>query len=492
MKAFLIGFSKPILVGTAYELKQKSVEILYWTTRFPDRIKKDDFPGTIFHWTRDAIAGIGASQIDENEFEPVSQELASQLYECESQTLTMMNRVHYAYELSLDKRKMLFYSMVKYWDGVLKKFKPDAILFPTFPHLVYDFVIYSLAKLYNIKTIMFDFTRIPDKLLIVTDLKTGSQTLHDELEKNCDVRLENLSKNLQEYYFKMTNREKIYFSFKFDLPDKKRRVILPYAPGLKFSSVVKSLKEGSVFFKIEKYLKKVKHKKLNDEIKKEYLALQSEPDFKSKYIYAPLHLQPENTTSPLGGIFSEQILMLEILSKAIPENWKIYVKEYPLQWKKREGYESRHKGYYHKIAKLRNTKLVPIETSSNELILNSMAVATVTGTAGWEAIFREKPALVFGYAIYNQCEGVFRISNVNNCRAAINKIENGYKPSLQKVLNFLAAMDRASISARLGIGNEVDTYISESNCIKNLADAILKEMSSDRNICVKDAIISSV
>lgn len=473
----MIGFSKPILIETAQELKRRSVEILYWTTRFPERIKKEEFRETIFHWTRDAIAGIGSREVDDKDFEPISQELAEKLYECESQIMTMMNRAHSAYELSVDQRKMLFYSMVKYWDGVLKKLRPDAIVFPTFPHIIYDFVIYHLAKLRNIKTIMFDFTRVPDKLVAVNDLKVGSQAIINELKKNINVKKEKLDKRIQNYYIKMTDQEKIYLSFNFDLPEIKKNFVLPNAPRVKISSLLRSLRDGTMFLKIEKYLKKLKHKKLNDVIKKEYTALQSEPDFKTKYIYAPLHFQPENTTCPLGGIFSEQLLMLEILSKSIPKYWKIYVKEYPLQWKRKEGYESRYLGYYKKIANLKNTILVPIETSSNELIINSMAVATVTGTAGWEAIFRGKSALVFGYSVYNQCEGAFKISNIDNCKEAINKIENGYRPNEQKILNFLAAMDRASISARLGIGNEVDIYLSDEDCIKNLAGAIIKEIS---------------
>ena len=103
-------------------------------------------------------------------------------------------------------------------------------------------------------------------------------------------------------------------------------------------------------------------------------------------------------------MFVDQILMIETLAAALPEGWVLYVKEHPWQmWNNGLNYSScRYPGYYKKISRLKNTFLVPIEANTFDLIKNCQAVATVTGTAGWEAVLRLKPAIVFGYAWYRE------------------------------------------------------------------------------------------
>ena len=89
--------------------------------------------------------------------------------------------------------------------------------------------------------------------------------------------------------------------------------------------------------------------------------------------------------------------MLKILSASLPDGWLVYVKEHPAQWLKR-GFNfaaSRYRGYYEKISKIKNVRLVPVQTDTYSLMRGAEAVATVSGVPGTEAILRQKPVLIF-------------------------------------------------------------------------------------------------
>ena len=57
---------------------------------------------------------------------------------------------------------------------------------------------------------------------------------------------------------------------------------------------------------------------------KKYRNKQCRPfDKKRKYVYFPLHVQPEMTTDTLGGIYEDQLLALERLDRILPDDWCI-------------------------------------------------------------------------------------------------------------------------------------------------------------------------
>lgn len=107
------------------------------------------------------------------------------------------------------------------------------------------------------------------------------------------------------------------------------------------------------------------------------------------------------TTSTLGGIYNDQILVIEKIRKIIPDDWYIYVKENPLQ-----TYQWRDKYFFLRLQGFKNIRFMSKETNTYELINKSQFVATITGTAGFEAISGGKPALTFGRAWYRCLPGV--------------------------------------------------------------------------------------
>jgi hypothetical protein len=124
-------------------------------------------------------------------------------------------------------------------------------------------------------------------------------------------------------------------------------------------------------------------------------------DLSGDYIYMPLQLQPEMTTSALGGRFHDQALAIERLAAILPEGVRILVKENP----KQGGY-MRGPLFFHRLARIPAVTLLPSWADTHALTARARCVATITGTVGWEAIRLGKPALVFGRAWYRRLPGV--------------------------------------------------------------------------------------
>jgi Capsule polysaccharide biosynthesis protein len=158
-----------------------------------------------------------------------------------------------------------------------------------------------------------------------------------------------------------------------------------------------------------------------------------------RYIYFPLHLQPELTTSALGGDYSDQMLALETLSAWVPQDVKIYVKENPKQTEKQ-----RDRFFYKRLSALKNVTLLSNVENSIDLIRNSIGVATITGTAGWEALFHGKPVIAFGLAWYRFMDGVFAFRH----DLAFDDFASTVPPSAQRLAEEL---DNALVTAGRGI-----------------------------------------
>lgn len=484
MKLFLIGWNgkRLGLIETAKNLRKQGHEIIYWSCPFLDtEINRSDFPGTIFHDHYDALAGKPAEGVHSEKFIPPGIDLIRKFYDAELSALTMMNK---KYEnLSIDERKRLYYKILQYWYGVIQKYRPDAVIFPAAPHTVYDFVVYSLAKYFNIRTIMFETSVISDRMLSYADYKDGHPMLEEKYWKAQPAAgISDLSADLQEYF---TDQYESLSAHK-PIPDYKKgtykamRVLLDgrfsRASVLlrKMRFVLASISDLSFFKKIFYFFKK----RIGPNLRKEYLSLQSAPDFGRKFVYVPLQFQPEQTTATQGGIFVDQILMIETLSFSLPENWLIYVKEHPFQWLSRGPifFGSRPRGYYRNIAGLKNVRIVPLETNTFELLRYSKAVATVTGTAAWEAVMRSKPAFLFGHVWFQNAPGVFRVNDVDSCRGAFSKIISGYVQDKDDLIKFLRAFDKASFHGCLDIGwiSSITVGIRENS--DNFLNAILSQL----------------
>lgn len=189
------------------------------------------------------------------------------------------------------------------------------------------------------------------------------------------------------------------------------------------------------------------------ELFKTYNKLCKPVPLSDQYVVLFLHYQPEATTLPLGGGFVQQWLIVRALAAALPAGCKLVVKEHPTIFILNEY--TRDKSLYEVIAGMPQVSLTPIDADPFALIDSSMAVATVTGTAGFQAISRGRPVLVFGAAAYRDCPGAFAVSNTEQISNALQKIGSGEaNPTKNMLYDYLKWVERYSVSGLNGIDTD--------------------------------------
>ena len=159
MKLFLIGLANMVKsqVHVAYSLK-KNHDIQYWVrmNRY-FAVDEREFTGTVFHEYLDALKGFPAHGIDANTYEPWSAADITEYAETESEFMTMADKLYP--DWPVNRRKDLYYGMLRYWGGVLDEFKPDCIVLIEVPHEMYNFVLYRSAKRRARRTPILDHTK---------------------------------------------------------------------------------------------------------------------------------------------------------------------------------------------------------------------------------------------------------------------------------------------------------------------------------------------
>lgn len=137
-----------------------------------------------------------------------------------------------------------------------------------------------------------------------------------------------------------------------------------------------------------------------------------------KYYYMPLHIQPEATPDIVSLYYNDQVNIIKQVSKSLPHQTKLIVKEHP------NGVGSRSMFELLKIAKIPNVILVRHTKSSKKLIENSLAVITIAGTAAIEARYLHKPVIVFSEIYFaTKLTHIYKCYDYNNLPSLLKKFK---------------------------------------------------------------------
>jgi hypothetical protein len=440
------------------------------------------FPDTVFHTKNLARSNRWPSACDQIPSSPLDETLLAAMSFHESIYMKMLDRNDVDGSFTYHKRIESYHSQIMRWKGVLEHFKPDVVVYRIAPHTGYDYVLYALCRVLGIATVMFERTSLPGRVYPVTSFEDASIAIREayasklkkmnnpniSLSPETEAHLEHLSK---------TFKEAMPYHLKYKLKHFKKSGDLGGIPSILLRYVGEVAKVVWHKKAYREYLNERYHESLGRlkrrRLRAHYEQLAKPVDMNMDFIFVALQCEPERQTCPVGGVFGNQYLMIDLLSKLVPKDWKIYVKEHVSQFKDYQAAErSKTPDYYDRIVSRHNVELVPLSYTSFELIDHAKASATVSGSVGWESVVRGKPALLFGHSWYGDCKGVFVTHTVEQCKEAIRKIQNGYQVNRDELICFARVVERCSVRGYIDKFYEKLNIVAAEENVDNLAKAI--------------------
>jgi hypothetical protein len=179
-----------------------------------------------------------------------------------------------------------------------------------------------------------------------------------------------------------------------------------------------------------------------------YKSMAQPIDDNIKYIYFPIHLEPEATMLNKTK-FNGQLFWIRSLSSILPKGVVLLIKEHPvMQFLSSPPFHhyQRNLEYFKSIRflknlnGLKNVRIAPLNMSSEELIPKSKMVATIMGSVSFEAIKHKKPLLILEpeKTLASKIDGIMTFSSVST--EDLDKIinDNNYEvkyDNFSKVIN---------------------------------------------------------
>lgn len=192
-----------------------------------------------------------------------------------------------------------------------------------------------------------------------------------------------------------------------------------------------------------------------------------------KFVLFPLHFQPEAATLVLAPYYLDQVALIEDIAKSIPVGHRLYVKEHFASLGRRSLAD------YRRIKRIWNVRLVSPLADSFDLVERASAVATITGTMGWEALLLERPVVLFGHTFYEDFPFVLHAGRTSKeaWPAIFRRAVEEHAPDREVLLKFVSAVLAGTYPIRVSMQNPwTDPVVLEEDNVRNVADLLAAGM----------------
>jgi hypothetical protein len=508
-RVFLLECSASHWIDVAKSLSRRDIEIVYWSAwhRMADNVRLS-FPSCIFHDTIHAKRALGPS--GEDCYAGAFDEACEKVWREEAQVVyDMMNRFDHSRDMTFVERSTLFFTYLVYWRAVIRKHSPDLVIFPAPPHVVYDYIVLALCRALGVKTLMFEEVPVcPPYSIFMDDYRNGLpdfqlQNAQDQSEIAPEL-LQLLSRLRADYKNATPAREVVAradmaAALEAGKEGLKARVKvvsdIDKAHKGKYGANEKIVNVSSLYKETSKSLRNsfegdYANMRYMEQLVKDREVTQTLHDFYHEhatdvsslagrsFVYFPLAGQPERTSNPQADIYTNQIIVANLISHAMPSGWEVVAKEHPNQFHPNFAVNMcRSVEYYAAMLKVPQLALVPSMHDPFDLIDQAAFVATTGGTAAIEAVARGKPVLLFGDAWYRDCPGIYRVRNLKDVVSVFRRFTAGelhFSPD-----DLIRYLESIRSSAFKGIADypPQDFVVDDRENMDNLVEIVIGKLS---------------
>ena len=165
----------------------------------------------------------------------------------------------------------------------------------------------------------------------------------------------------------------------------------------------------------------------------------------TRYVFYPLHAEPEVSLLVYGRPFVNQIEVIRQLAISLPIDMQLVVKEHPWMVGKRS------QSFYRKLLNIPRVRLARPEIPARDLIRPASLVAVITGSVALEALILQKPAITFGDCPFNVLPPtmVRRCADLRELPALVARIIDDHRHDEGALAAYVAAVFGMSTSVNL-------------------------------------------
>ncbi|HEU0050983.1 MAG TPA: hypothetical protein VFQ60_02915 [Patescibacteria group bacterium] len=190
------------------------------------------------------------------------------------------------------------------------------------------------------------------------------------------------------------------------------------------------------------------------------------------FVFFPLHYEPEISLLLLAPFRTDQLSLIKQIARALPVQYKLYVKDHP------QMAEYRPRRFYKALKKIPNIKLIRPSMKSFEILPRAKLIATITGTAGWEAIMLGKPVISFGHWFYNSLPQVAYCRAIEDLPQLVKERLDHFTCNDDELLLFMAALFHESAEVSLNYLWEDEPDLNKKReGVRPLADLVAKKLN---------------
>lgn len=206
----------------------------------------------------------------------------------------------------------------------------------------------------------------------------------------------------------------------------------------------------------------------------------SKQDSGVRYVYFPLHVQPEFSVELYAPDYSDQISVIRQVARCLPADVELWVKDHPAASGAREA------SFYRQISQIPNVRLLESANDSLALVRGSMAVATITGTAGLEGLLMGKPVLTFGNVFYRAADkSVYAAGLPEQIRKMFRYFRDDFRPDWEAIHAFCQVLleisfdvDVERLAVRLHSARSPEEHQAINADVAAYAEEVVKRLRS--------------